>query len=663
MFPTPLPETVIRNPAREAERDVYTALQAQLDDGHLVFYSVAWLAKSKGEGARDGEVDFVVANPQKGILLLEVKGGQVCRDGVSGRWVSIDHSHHEHAIHDPFEQVRVSKHALLQKLAEHPAIGRAWVALGHGVVLPASHDPHRPLTPDGPREITVFAEDMAHVADRVARMFDYWNGEMGGSLRPTPLLVSTLKDMLAPSFHLRQPLGEVLADEDRELLRLTEDQFDVLDMLSRQRRVAVSGGAGTGKTVLALEKARRLAAEGCRVLFTCFNKPLAEFLRRSAGAVERLEIANFHEFCWRMARDAGLPLPEPNSELPSGFFNTTCRTRCSRHSIASPIAASTPSSWTRGRTSKRAGGRRSSCAWRTRRTASSTCSTTTTSRCTAASSSFPAGLNECVLRDNLRNTRRIHAVTTKFYRGEPLRAKGPEGRDVECIAAETPAAAVREIQRLLHRLVREEGVPRARRRGALRLVGERPTEARREDRHLLHDHRPGRGAAEGAARFGQAFQRARAAGGHPRSASTTLRRRKRTRCSTSGSAGPGCTSPWWPARGLSIGWDCDRQRDTRQYGMTDSRTSRMRPPPAALPLSIHRCKPGRCPLHRSVRRTGESIALHSLNPDRQSQSGRWFSIRQVRHRRAWVAGCSASNSRVLSTACPIVNPSPLLSSQ
>ena len=58
MFPTPLPETVIRDPKREAERDVYAALQAQLDEGHLVFYSVAWLAKSKGEGARDGEVDL-----------------------------------------------------------------------------------------------------------------------------------------------------------------------------------------------------------------------------------------------------------------------------------------------------------------------------------------------------------------------------------------------------------------------------------------------------------------------------------------------------------------------------------------------------------------------------------------------------------------------------
>ncbi len=51
-----------------------------------------------------------------------------------------------------------------------------------------------------------------------------------------------------------------------------------------------------------------------------------------------------------------------------------------------------------------------------------------------------------VLRDNLRNTRRIHAATAKFYRGEPLRAKGPEGREVEYVCAETPAAVVQRGQ-------------------------------------------------------------------------------------------------------------------------------------------------------------------------------------------------------------------------
>jgi len=86
----------------------------------------------------------------------------------------------------------------------------------------------------------------------------------------------------------------------------------------------VSGGAGTGKTVLALEKARRLAAEGLEVPLTCFNRPLAGRLRRSAADVPRLTIANFHQLCWDMAHAAGLPLPDPAAgSAPPGFFETT----------------------------------------------------------------------------------------------------------------------------------------------------------------------------------------------------------------------------------------------------------------------------------------------------------------------------------------------------
>jgi len=72
-----------------------------------------------------------------------------------------------------------------------------------------------------------------------------------------PGFIQAVTELLAPRFELRQSLGAALEADDRQLLRVTEDQFRVLDMLSRQRRVAVSGGAGTGKTMLALERVGR----------------------------------------------------------------------------------------------------------------------------------------------------------------------------------------------------------------------------------------------------------------------------------------------------------------------------------------------------------------------------------------------------------------------
>lgn len=164
LYPTPLPRSVIDDPMRAAERKVYEALGAGLDAAHRVFYGVAWLAKAPEGDARDGEADFIVAHPEKGVLLLEVKGGGVARDGTTGRWASTDRNGVRHDIQDPFAQVRGSKHALLHKLKDHPGVGAAWIELGHGVVFPDCARPRLPLCPDASPEITVFAGDLPRIS-------------------------------------------------------------------------------------------------------------------------------------------------------------------------------------------------------------------------------------------------------------------------------------------------------------------------------------------------------------------------------------------------------------------------------------------------------------------------------------------------------------------
>src|SRR5690606_34527560 len=52
-----------------------------------------------------------------------------------------------------------------------------------------------------------------------------------------------------------------------------------LDLVSEAPRVLCSGGAGTGKTLLAAETARRQALAGRSVLFTCRGDVLAAYVR------------------------------------------------------------------------------------------------------------------------------------------------------------------------------------------------------------------------------------------------------------------------------------------------------------------------------------------------------------------------------------------------
>jgi superfamily I DNA/RNA helicase len=78
--------------------------------------------------------------------------------------------------------------------------------------------------------------------------------------------------------------------------------------------MAVIGGAGTGKTVLAFEKALRLARNGLKVLLLCYTKELAEYLQHAAKGVENLTIGSYHSFAASVCRGAGIDLPIVVSE-------------------------------------------------------------------------------------------------------------------------------------------------------------------------------------------------------------------------------------------------------------------------------------------------------------------------------------------------------------
>lgn len=119
-------------------------------------------------------------------------------------------------------------------------------------------------------------------------------------------VVGELQSILGRSIEFANPLSKQVAGEEQQIIRLTEEQFQVLDALNRNRRVAVSGCAGSGKTFLALEKARRLAHEGYKTLLTCYNRPLADHLAHLTKGTAGLTIDTFHGFCLEQALAAGL---------------------------------------------------------------------------------------------------------------------------------------------------------------------------------------------------------------------------------------------------------------------------------------------------------------------------------------------------------------------
>lgn len=286
----------------QAEAKVYRALRDGLPQDFVVLFQVGWILRREEEQAKDGEADFLVCHPELGYVCIEVKGGGVGFDAATGEWFSVDRHRQKHAINNPINQALKAKYSIRSKLNEHQrwrdlALGN--VLRGHAVFFPDIGDANALSRPDMPAALIGCAKDLRDPQAWIEGLFAFWGNDAPGSSPIGRRGVEVLRDVFARSFLVAPLVASRLAEQEARRLVLTKDQLRVLDFLRSHRRVAVSGGAGTGKTVLALEKARRLASEGFRTLLTCYNRQLADHLSHLCAGTVNLEVMSFHQLCHR----------------------------------------------------------------------------------------------------------------------------------------------------------------------------------------------------------------------------------------------------------------------------------------------------------------------------------------------------------------------------
>ncbi len=460
IWPRTLPPDVTGNMLRSTECEVFRRLEAVLDDSFVVFYSRPWLGlKPDGEEV-DGECDFIVAHAELGMLTLEVKGGSVAYDPRTDRWTSRDRWKVTHNIKNPVQQARSAKHELLRKLNASPHWNARRIRARHSVVLPHSSAPSGDLGADMPQRIFCFAE-------RFEDGFRDWILERFGDAPPdegrTKELgrdgIQVLEKILAKPFQLRTPLGTVLSRDDAALQVLTQQQFHILRAIEAVPRAAISGGAGTGKTVLAMEEARRCAESGLRTLFVCYNHGLATETRRRLKDGPPVAVMTFHELCAEMTRRAGIPHPEGIPErqlfediLPELLMQAFERLPDEKFDaiIVDEGQDFLPLWWTAVESGLDPEGRGMFRIFYDNN-----------QRVYASAVQVPEDVDLVPIRLtlNLRNTRRIHELVRQHYTGHEIKAVGPEGVEVHWIKADTPGALARKISDSVARLNSLERVP------------------------------------------------------------------------------------------------------------------------------------------------------------------------------------------------------------
>lgn len=252
--------------ANATEELVWRLLGEQLLDDDAVI-----AGQRVTDHAKDHEADFIVAIEGAGIVCLEVKGGEIWHDGT--HWLQGPRAKRI----EPVEQARGACYALREYVESHPAWTRGRLRWDHMVVFPHAEIPADFALPDCPRWKVIDRAQLDQLlplirAVPLAKEQDLPYLDEGAIEQLHTALAGRglpQRDLVARSME-----NESAAD------LITDQQNMLLNAVRLLNRVEVRGGAGSGKTFLALEQARRLTRAGQRVALVCYSHGLASYLSR-----------------------------------------------------------------------------------------------------------------------------------------------------------------------------------------------------------------------------------------------------------------------------------------------------------------------------------------------------------------------------------------------
>lgn len=287
VFPSEIPADVS---ATKSERALFAALKNHLSDEYFVYCAMPFIA---AEFAEQGEVDFIILHPERGMLFLECKGGGVERDH-DGTWYRRKGKKRERLSRSPAEQAKKQVEALVTKFRKPctrlfgQVEGRFPMVYGWALAFPFTSWKPEEIPPDVEPDIFLDAEILQQTQAEIDGAFAFWHrGHTSPPRLEADQFETFRKVILSPEIKLVPNLGGYLQAERMEMVRLNRQQATIAETFAAGRRIMVDGGAGTGKTLLALHCAQRMASEDKRVLLLCSSGELARKLQTTTDRLAR----------------------------------------------------------------------------------------------------------------------------------------------------------------------------------------------------------------------------------------------------------------------------------------------------------------------------------------------------------------------------------------
>ena len=310
-----IPTVFGRRLTSDAEQKLASRFERELPDDAVLMHSVGLV---RHRTKRWAEVDFVLIS-EAGIFCIEVKGGRV--DRVDGVWNFTDRQGHVDTKYEgPFDQAGSAAGAL-QGWLDAESIRRddgSRFQVGYAVMTPdCVLDARGPdIEPDVLFDRRDPTESLSLFVERVG---SHWQNKQ----RYSPLLpneVAMLRNAIRPDFEATMTRSLQIAHVEDRLIRATEEQALVLNALVDNERLVVNGAAGTGKSMLAIGEANRLATAGRTVLVVCHAPELAGALRNSV--VEGVQVTTIASLMNDIVDRAGLRerLPDATEDALFDIF-------------------------------------------------------------------------------------------------------------------------------------------------------------------------------------------------------------------------------------------------------------------------------------------------------------------------------------------------------
>lgn len=324
-----IPSVISPETKSGAERKIFKWFEKAEDtDDWVVFHS---LGIAQHQTLIEGEVDFLVVAPKLGIFALEVKGGRIKR--TNGMWTFTNRCGHvDTKSRGPFDQAKDAIHSIMDAIKAKADVEHYNVTnlhYGYGVMVPDIEYSSMGIDEESWQVFDCNDNENVHdfivrIAEGSRKKFEDTYGKLNPSKLPTAQDVKYLISILRSDFDKVLAIKARINNAEQELIELTEKQYKCLDQIEENRRGVVYGPAGTGKTLLAIEQAKKSVSSGKKVALLCFNNSIGTwfqtFFEEQAIEYKPGYVGTFHKLLLDIVTDAGENLTIPSDQESKRVF-------------------------------------------------------------------------------------------------------------------------------------------------------------------------------------------------------------------------------------------------------------------------------------------------------------------------------------------------------